>query len=211
MSDTRTCSTCGSYNNGFCKQWKTNISDTTMATDCSKYGVTAKLNKGMQIRKNKLDKKAKKRAEVKPEQKDLICFVEYSEKIIEKINGKYRRPTSSRKGTGLQIQNKIFLANGHHKMVNRSSLKITKRFDGIPNWATPKQIDMYNQSKTPNVEPVKKPARKRCNTCEHFIYAVNPATNKAGYRCEITGKFAKDYKQLEHCMAPQYKKKKVEK
>ena len=209
MSDTRTCTACGSYNNGFCKQWKAHISDVTIATDCDKYGVTQKPNKGMQIRKNKLDKKAKKRAEVKPEQKDIVCFVEYSEKIIEKINGKYRRPTNNRKGTGLQIQNRIVLANGHHKMVNRSSLKIIKRLEGIPQWATQEQIKMYNQSKISKSELVKKPARKRCNTCEHFIYSVNPSTNKASYCCEVTGKFAKDYKQLEHCMAPQYKKKKI--
>lgn len=147
MSDKKICATCSNYSDGFCKQWKTAISDATMVIDCNKYGVPIKLNRGRQIRKDKLDKKAKLCAEVKEEQKDLICFVEYSEKIIKKINGKYRRPTSSRNGTGLQIENKILLANGRHKMVNRTSLKIIKRFDGIPEWATKKQIDVYNQLK----------------------------------------------------------------
>ena len=148
MANERICTTCPNYNDGLCKHWGVRIPDITMAADCDKYGVAPKLNKGMQIRKNKLDKKAKKRAEIKPEQKGLVCFVEYSEKIIERINGKYRRPTSSQTGKGLQIENKILLANGHYKMVNRTSLKITKRYEGIPEWATPKQIDIYNKKST---------------------------------------------------------------
>ena len=149
MSDVRTCTTCVNDKDGFCKCWEIRIPDITMATDCNKY---AKLNKGLQIRKNKLNKKAKKRAEVKPEQENLVCFVEYSEKIIERINGKYRRPTESRTGRGLQIQNKIFLADGRYKMVNRTSLKITKRYEIIPEWATQKQIDMYDQFKASDTE-----------------------------------------------------------
>lgn len=151
MSETKTCSTCSNNNNGFCKQWRTRIVDVAMAADCNKYGEKTTLNKGLQIRKNKLDKKAKKRAEVKPEQQNLVCFVEYNEKIIEKINGNYSHPKRSCKGAGLQIQNKIYLANGHYKMVNRSTLKITKQYEGIPAWATDKQIDMYNQSRASGI------------------------------------------------------------
>lgn len=103
------------------------------------------MNKGLQIRRNKLNKKAKKRAEIKECQKDLVCFVEYSELVIERINGKYRRPTTSIVGRGLQIQNKIFLENGRYKMVNRSSLKITKRYNEIPDWANQKQKEMYHK------------------------------------------------------------------
>lgn len=144
MSDERTCVTCTNHSEGFCNHWKFRVPDITMAEDCDKY---KKLNKGMQIRKNKLDKKAKKRAEIKPEQKGLVCFVEYSEKIIERVNGKYRRPTSNQCGRGLQIENKILLANERYKMVNRTSLKITKRYDSIPEWATQKQVDIYNKTK----------------------------------------------------------------
>ena len=145
MPDERTCTTCANHKDGFCNHWKFRIPDMTMAADCDKY---KKLNKGMQIRKNKLDKKAKKRAEIKPEQKGLVCFVEYSEKIIERVNGKYRRPTSSQSGRGLQVENKILLADGRYKMVNRTSLRITKRYDCIPEWATPTQADIYNKTKT---------------------------------------------------------------
>lgn len=145
MPDERTCTTCANHKDGFCNHWKFRIPDMTMAAGCDKY---KKLNKGMQIRKNKLDKKAKKRAEIKPEQKGLVCFVEYSEKIIERVNGKYRRPTSSQSGRGLQVENKILLADGRYKMVNRTSLRITKRYDCIPEWATPTQADIYNKTKT---------------------------------------------------------------
>ena len=145
MPDKRTCITCTNHGDGFCNHWKFRVPDITMAEDCDKY---KKLNKGLQIRKNKLDQKAKKRAEIKPEQEGLVRFVEYSEKIIERVNGKYRRPTSSQCGRGLQIENKILLANGHCKMVNRTSLKITKRYDSIPEWATQKQVDIYNKMKS---------------------------------------------------------------
>ena len=144
MPDERTCVTCTNHSDGFCNHWKFRVPDITMAEDCDKY---KKLNKGMQIRKNKLDKKTKKRTEIKPEQKGLVCFVEYSEKIIERVNGKYRRPTSSQIGKGLQIENKILMANNRYKMVNRTSLKITKRYDSVPEWATQQQIDIYNKTK----------------------------------------------------------------
>ena len=205
MSENKDCTQCCSYNNEFCKQWKTRVTDTKTAETCNKYGMKKQLNKGLQIRQNKLNKQAEKRAEIKPEQQDIVCFVEFSEKIIEKINGKYRRPKNVIKGHGLQIKNRIILTNGHCKMVNRSTLKITKRYEGIPEWATPKLVALYNQDNVS--ETVKKPARKRCNTCEHFVYSVNANTKSAGYRCEITGRFTRNYKQLVLCMAPQYKRK----
>lgn len=47
--------------------------------------------------------------------------------------------------------------------------------------------------------------RKRCSTCINFEYAYNEKTRKCGYKCKITGKFAKTYKQLIQCS--NYKKK----
>ena len=179
-------------------------------------------NKGLQIRRNKLNKQIRKRAEIKPEQQDLICFVEYTEKIIEKINGKYRRPTSSRKGVGLQVKNRVYLPNGKYKMVNRTTFYITQRYEGVPEWANKVLLEFYEEAQQTQGFPKKKqgqtksisesrikPARKRCNTCENFVYAISG--NKGGYKCTVTGHFTQNYKQLKHCMAPNYKRKKTEK
>ena len=76
------CTQCSSYNNKFCKQWKTQVFDVKATESCSKYGTKKQLNKGMQIRQNKLNKKARKRAVIKPEQQDIVCFVEFKEIFI---------------------------------------------------------------------------------------------------------------------------------
>ena len=110
-------------------------------------GNPPKLNKGLQIRQDKLNKKATKRASIKPEQEGLVCFVDFSVKVIEKINGKYRHPTRTETGHGLQIQNKIFTPDGHYKMVNRSTLKIKKRYEDIPEWANEYLLEKYQKSK----------------------------------------------------------------
>lgn len=52
-----------------------------------------------------------------------------------------------------------------------------------------------------------KPRRKRCNTCIHFKYGVNPKNKRGGYYCEETMKYARSYLQLKECKAPQYKHK----
>ena len=53
----------------------------------------------------------------------------------------------------------------------------------------------------------RKTPRKRCKTCEHFLYSYNEKTRKYGYCCEISGEFAKSYNQLKDCKSPNYKKK----
>lgn len=146
MDGSKNCSACWSYNNGFCKQWKQHISDITTAESCNKFSAEKKLNKGMQIRQNKLNKQAKERAKVKPSQEDLVCFVEFSEKIIERIEGKYRPPKRTEHGRGLQIKNKIYLSNGRYKMVNRSTLNVTKRYEDVPEWAGEGLIELYNSA-----------------------------------------------------------------
>ena len=110
-------------------------------------GVPKQLNKGLQIRQDKLNKKAKKRASIKLEQEGLVCFVDFSVKVIERINGKYRHPTHTETGHGLQIQNKIFTPDGHYKMVNRSTLKIKKRYEDIPEWVNEYLLEKYQKSK----------------------------------------------------------------
>ena len=111
-------------------------------------GVSEKkgLNKGLQIRQNKLNKKAKKRATIRPEQKGLVRFVNFSVKVIERVNGKYRHPSHTENGCGLQIENKIFTEDGHYKLVNRSTLKITKKYEAVPDWANEYLLDKYTKA-----------------------------------------------------------------
>lgn len=144
----RNCSLCVKYAAGFCKHWKVAVPDCSAAQTCDKFAEEMTPNKGLQIWENKKRKQVKKRAEVKPEQENLVCFVSFSEKIIERINGKYRRPTRIEKGEGLQIKNKIFLSNGHYKMVNRSTITITKRYSEIPKWADDQLVSLYNLAKS---------------------------------------------------------------
>ena len=118
MDEHKICSCCFYFASGFCKKWKVTISDLATAETCTRFSTTKKLNKGEQIRRNKLNKQARKRAEVKPEQIGLVCFVEFKERIIERINGKYRRPTRTECGRGLQVGNKIHLENGQQEVAN---------------------------------------------------------------------------------------------
>lgn len=206
MENRKDCTVCWQYKSGFCKQWKQTISDTAAAETCGKFSTEKALNKGMQIRQDKLKRQARKRAKVKPEQEDIFCFVDFSEKIIERINGKYRRPTRIERGRGLQIKNKIYLENGKYKMVNRTTLSITKKHEDIPGWAGSFLKGLYEKSHNTSIRQASvKPARKRCNTCVHFLYGN--IGRHPGYYCDLTKEFAKDYNQLKHCMAPKYKRK----
>lgn len=151
----KTCKTCANHNVGFCKKWKVQLSDLTAAETCQHYTTEVKLNKGMQIRRNKLNRQAQKRAQTKSDQIGLVCFVAFDEKVIERINGKYTHPTRMEHGKGLQIGNKIYLPNGRYKMVNRKTLSITQRYQGVPEWADSHLIALYqeNNAKTKNPAP----------------------------------------------------------
>ena len=146
MLEGKDCTMCIEYDENFCKQWRVSISDCSMAKSCAKFSTEKRLNKGMQILKNKRRKQIIKRAKVKPEQENLVCFVDFSEKIIERINGKYRHPTRTEKGSGLQIKNRIYLSNGHYKLVNRSTLAITKRYADIPQGTSDELVTLYEQA-----------------------------------------------------------------
>lgn len=60
------------------------------------------------------------------EQQESICqFVSINWKVIEQVNGKYQC-TDTAKGKGLQIENKVFLIDGHYKFINNKNFKIEK-------------------------------------------------------------------------------------
>lgn len=80
--------------------------------------------------------------EVKPEQVGLIRFVDVRWEVIEEIDGKYVR-TGRAHSHGLQIENRVYMVEGQFKMVNRKSLRITKEYDDIPEWATEDLIQKY--------------------------------------------------------------------
>lgn len=103
-----------------------------------------KINKGMMIRNNKLRKKAKKCHEIKPGQENMCCFVTINYQVIERVNGKYKR-TGSKTENGLQIKNRVYLLNGKYKLINSKSLRIKKKFNEIPEWATEELINKYNE------------------------------------------------------------------
>ena len=100
------------------------------------------MNKGLQIRNNKLKKKQQKRNTITPEQFDLCRFVELEWKVIERVNGKYKH-TGQSKGKGLQIKNRVYLLNGSYKLVNSKSVRIFKIYDNIPEWASENLIKQY--------------------------------------------------------------------
>lgn len=106
------------------------------------------VNKGLEIRNAKLRKNQKKRNTIKPEQQDLCRFVELKWQVIERINGKYKN-TGVASGKGLQIKNRVYLLDGHYKLVNSKSVKITRKYGGIPEWATEELIQQYNEGQKP--------------------------------------------------------------
>ena len=38
-------------------------------------------------------------------------------------------------GKGLQVKNRVYLLNGHYKLVNSKGVRITRRYDNMPEWA----------------------------------------------------------------------------
>lgn len=102
------------------------------------------MNKGLMIRNSKIKKKFKKSNLVKPDQEDICRFVVINYQVIERVNGKYRR-TGSNTEKGLQIKNKVYLLNGKYKLVNSKSLRITKKFNDVPEWASQELINKYNK------------------------------------------------------------------
>ena len=101
---------------------------------------------GREIRKNKLESKIKKYNTVRDDQKDLVRFVEIRWEVIERINGKYLR-THSETGKGLQVKNRVYLTNGHYKLINSKSVKLLKSYNIIPSWATDELVALMEETK----------------------------------------------------------------
>ncbi len=102
------------------------------------------MNKGLEIRKKKLDKARKKRYEKKPEQIGLVRFVFLQWEVIERVNGKYRH-TGRQIGRGLQVENRVYLTERSFKLINSKSVKITRKFRGVPEWASEELKAMYQR------------------------------------------------------------------
>lgn len=102
------------------------------------------MNKGLEIRNNKLKKNLRKCHEIKENQKELCRFVSITYEIIQKVNGKYRH-LGREQTNGLQIKNRVYLLNGKYKMVNGKSVKVKKTFSDIPSWANQELIKKYNE------------------------------------------------------------------
>lgn len=158
-----TCESCRMYRNAYCSAWKVRIADLAVAETCQKFSAkpisettTSRkvksdekpMNKGLMIRQKKLDKQRKRRNTIKPSQENLIRFVSFKVKVIERINGQYRHPERTEFGNGLQIKNKIYTPDGHYKFVNRSTLKITRIYETIPDWANQELLDRYYKATT---------------------------------------------------------------
>lgn len=99
-------------------------------------------NKGVAIRNKKLAKNRKKMTTVKPEQENLCRFVEAKEIVIERVNRHYKK-TGVAIRKGLQVKNRLFLCDGSYKFLNRSSLRIQRVYNDIPEWATEQQIECF--------------------------------------------------------------------
>lgn len=100
------------------------------------------------VNKQKQREKAqRKQNTIKPQQVKLCRFVDIRYEVFEpKRNGSYER-TGNAFTKGLQVENLVYLLEGSYKYVNRNSLKIMKKYSGVPKWASPKLREMYYQLK----------------------------------------------------------------
>lgn len=51
------------------------------------------------------------------------------------------------KEKGLQIRNRVYLFDDKYKLAHYKGTKILEVFEGIPEWATPKMIERYEEFK----------------------------------------------------------------
>lgn len=47
--------------------------------------------------------------------------------------------------SGIQIENRVYLEDGHHKLINSKSVEIVEVYEGIPEWAFPQLVEMYKE------------------------------------------------------------------
>ena len=100
------------------------------------------------VNKQKQREKAqRKQNTIKPQQVKLCRFVDIRYEVFEpKHNGSYER-IGNAFTKGLQVENLVYLVEGSYKYVNRSSLKIMKKYIGVPNWAPQQLKEMYYKLK----------------------------------------------------------------
>lgn len=99
--------------------------------------------KKMKEMDNEKDKKIRKLAYVRKNEKDICVFVTFSYKVIEKnLEGEWQYKGRI-KENGLLIKNRIYLEDDKFKFLRTKGLVILDEFEGIPNWATKKQIEKY--------------------------------------------------------------------
>ena len=103
-------------------------------------------NKGIRIRNRKRANNLRKANSIKEEQKGLCRFIDCKWQVIEKVNGKYKH-VGEHKDRGLQIENKMYLADGKYKLVNNKGFKIKKTYDCIPEWANDLLKEKYEDYK----------------------------------------------------------------
>ena len=136
------CAECYYCKDSYCMKWKSVVLKESEVKDCKAYSEAKPNNKGLEVRSKKLNKQRQKRNTVTEGQKGICQFVQVSWEEIKKVNGKYKA-TGKKHGQGLQVENKVFLIDGHYKYVNNKNLKIEKVFKDVPSWATDEIIKKY--------------------------------------------------------------------
>lgn len=148
-----TCADCIYCAKTHCYKWDTVIPSYAAAQDCTAYRARSKTKSGKNVAERRAERRAAirrkkaeklgKRNKIKPEQENIVQFVEFKEYEIERIDGKYKPTGKVHHGHGLQVKNRIYLADGSYKLVNRSSLKIKKTYSDLPGWANDFLRDKY--------------------------------------------------------------------
>lgn len=101
------------------------------------------MNKGIEKRNNTRKNKRRKMVTTKEEQKGICQFIDFSDVVWKKVNGK-NKASGRKKGFGLQIENKVYLADGTYKFVNKKSFSTRKVYTEIPENVDPKLLEKYN-------------------------------------------------------------------
>lgn len=102
------------------------------------------MKKGIETSNRKPARKRRKTDSMNPEQEVLCRFVEARWQSTERINGKNIR-TGTAIGKGLQVNNKICLLDGHYKLADSGSVRITAVYNEVPEWASDELMKQYNR------------------------------------------------------------------
>lgn len=106
------------------------------------------VNKGLRERNRKLNKKIKKRQEVKEHQVGVVRFIVFENQRTAKINGRLTY-VGKENLYGLQIENKLFYEKDgklRYVYINKKNCKVLKKFHEVPEWASPLLIEEYDKN-----------------------------------------------------------------